>query len=57
MQFCKVISYKLRVFKIVCNILPFICVETPLGSLYGDFQPGLKFQLGIPSWNFISGKQ
>ena len=24
---------------------------------YGDFQPGLKFQLGILSWYFISGKQ
>ena len=25
--------------------------------LYGDFQPGLKFQLGIPSLNLISAKQ
>ena len=30
MQFCKVLSYKLRVFNIIYNILPFLCIETPL---------------------------
>ena len=30
MQFWKVISYKLRVFKMMRNILPFLCVGTPL---------------------------
>ena len=32
-------------------------IKTVSSWLYGDFQPGLKFQLGIPSWNFISAKQ
>ena len=30
MHLCKFICYKLKVFKIIYNILPFICVEAPL---------------------------
>ena len=30
MQICEVISYKPRLFKIIYNILPFLCVETHL---------------------------
>ena len=42
MQFCKVISYKLRVFKIIYKTLPFLCVETQyvVGGL-----PSTNFQL------------
>ena len=30
MQFYKVVSYNLRVFKIIYNIFPFLCVATPI---------------------------
>ena len=33
MQFCKAISYKLRVLKIIFNILLFLCIETHLQYL------------------------
>ena len=30
MQLCKVISCKVRILKLICNMLPFLCVEIPL---------------------------
>ena len=41
MQFCKAISYKLRVFKMIYNIFQFLCVRIPL-QYHFDCIPSLK---------------
>ena len=43
MQFCKVISYKVIVFKVIYDTLPFLCVETPL-QYHLDCKLSLKGQ-------------